>query len=189
MKAAFTGGSLSFKGDKKKKKAKKKKSKAKHELEKKDEGAAAASAFAAVASPRDDDDGMTEAERKVYKRKQERELKDLEKQASKSHRERVEEFNEKLASLTELNDIPRVSTRNQTKGGTISYKAESSLFHFLTISMSPFIRNLNVTGQRCWKRIAKFCINCASVRESPVFPGQTCDCTESKHLGFPTADN
>jgi len=26
-----------------------------------------------------------------------------------SHRERVEQFNEKLGSLTELNDIPRVS--------------------------------------------------------------------------------
>ena len=28
---------------------------------------------------------------------------------SMSHRERVEQFNEKLGSLTELNDIPRVS--------------------------------------------------------------------------------
>lgn len=28
---------------------------------------------------------------------------------SMSHRERVEQFNEKVGSLTELNDIPRVS--------------------------------------------------------------------------------
>jgi protein FAM32A len=108
MKAAFAGGSLSFKGDKKKK-AKKKKSTTKHEVQHKKIGEETASCGAATAAAAvDPTDDMTDAERKAFKRKQERELKDLEKQASKSHRERVEEFNEKLASLTELNDIPRV---------------------------------------------------------------------------------
>jgi len=52
---------------------------------------------------------MTDAERKALKRRQEREQKELEQLVQKSHRERVEEFNEKLASQTEHNDIPRVS--------------------------------------------------------------------------------
>lgn len=52
---------------------------------------------------------MTQAEQKAHKRKQERERIELEKAAQKSHRERVEEFNEKLGNETELNDIPRVS--------------------------------------------------------------------------------
>jgi protein FAM32A len=113
MKTAFAGGSLSFKGDKKKK-AKKKKSKTKHVVEHKQKNEETASSVAATtaaitAAILDPTADMTEAERKVFQRKQERQLKDLEKQASKSHRERVEEFNEKLASLTELNDIPRVS--------------------------------------------------------------------------------
>jgi protein FAM32A len=55
------------------------------------------------------DDGLTEAERKSLKIKLEREKAELEKIARKSHRERIEEFNEKLSSLTELNDIPRIS--------------------------------------------------------------------------------
>ena len=38
-----------------------------------------------------------------------REKQELEKVASKSHRDRIEEFNEKLGNLTEHNDIPRVS--------------------------------------------------------------------------------
>ena len=38
-----------------------------------------------------------------------RQSEDNEKIAKKSHRQRVEEMNEKLGSMTELNDIPRVS--------------------------------------------------------------------------------
>jgi len=104
MAPAFTGGSLSFKGDKKKKKSsKKKKKETKHSLKKKDEEAVVPAAAAAL------DSDMTDAERKALKRRQEREQKELEQVAQKSHRERVEEFNAKLASTTELNDIPRVS--------------------------------------------------------------------------------
>ena len=57
----------------------------------------------------DDDDELTEAERKALKFKKQRQKEDSEKIAQKSHRQRVEELNEKLGSMTELNDIPRVS--------------------------------------------------------------------------------
>ena len=104
-KTAFTGGALSFKGDKRKK-AKKKSRKSKHS--KRDEKEIHEAA-AVQQEEHEDDDDLTEAERKALKRKMEKERKDLEKVASKSHRERIEEFNEKLGNLTELNDIPRVS--------------------------------------------------------------------------------
>jgi protein FAM32A len=101
-KSAFLGGALSFKGDKKK--AKKKNRKAKHHLEdeKKKE-------LIETASVPDEDDELTEAERKAFHYKLEKDRKDLENVAAKSHRERIEEFNEKLGQLTEHNDIPRVS--------------------------------------------------------------------------------
>ena len=57
----------------------------------------------------DEFEDMTESERRAAKRKREREMKDLEIVAKKSHRERVEDFNTKLSTLTEHNDIPRIS--------------------------------------------------------------------------------
>lgn len=99
MSGEFVGGALSFKGDKKKK-SKKKKQSVKHELKKREKEEVIMN---------DDDDDLTEAERKAMSRRLERERIEAEKTAQKSHRERVEEFNEKLASQTELNDIPRVS--------------------------------------------------------------------------------
>ena len=103
----FVGGKLSLKGDKKKKKgARKKSKKPKHSLN----DITKTSAMAAVAMVGDlEDDDLTATEKKTLKRKMEREKLELEKVANKSHRERMEEFNDKLGSLTELNDIPRVS--------------------------------------------------------------------------------
>ena len=108
MTTSFVGGALSFKGDKSKN-GKKKKLKSKHSsknsknenkaLEKKDKDSSI--------DPNVIDD-MTEAEKKAMIKKLEREKAELSKVVMKSHRERVEEFNEKLSSLTELNDIPRV---------------------------------------------------------------------------------
>lgn len=93
----FARGSLSFKGDKTKKKKKNKhKTKAKEETEE-------------VLVPADTTADLTAAEQKALRRRKEREEIELRKVAGKSHRERVEEFNEKLGSQTELNDIPRVS--------------------------------------------------------------------------------
>ena len=57
----------------------------------------------------DEFEDKTESERRAAKRKREREMKDLEIVAKKSHRERVEDFNTKLSTLTEHNDIPRIS--------------------------------------------------------------------------------
>eukprot|EP00934_Nitzschia_sp_Nitz4_P001531 Nitzschia sp. Nitz4//scaffold193_size40683//1159//5990//NITZ4_007493-RA/size40683-processed-gene-0.9-mRNA-1//1//CDS//3329540261//1531//frame0 len=92
----FMGGSLSFKGDKK---SKKKSKKAKHKLEKESKEETV------------NDEELTEAERKALQRRQERQRKENEEIAQKSHRERVEELNEKLGSLTEHNDIPRREQR------------------------------------------------------------------------------
>jgi protein FAM32A len=101
-KSAFIGGSLSFKGDKKKTKKKTKKSKHKADDQlRRDE--------TEQAQEVEDDDDMTEVEKKSMKFKMERQRQESEKVANKSHRERVEEFNDKLGSLTEHNDIPRVS--------------------------------------------------------------------------------
>lgn len=104
MKSEFTGGSLSFKGDKKK--GKKKKSKTKPSLK---ENEKARLEEETLSQPLDVDDDLTEAERKALEKKRQREREELKQVAKKTHRERVEEFNEKLGNLTELNDIPRVS--------------------------------------------------------------------------------
>ncbi len=103
-KSAFVGGTLAFKGDKKKSKKKSKKSKHKVDQEfverRKDEE---------ISATVEDEEDMTEAEKQAFKKRLERQRKENEKIAKKSHRERVEELNEHLGSLTELNDIPRVS--------------------------------------------------------------------------------
>ena len=96
-------GKLSFKGDKK---SKKKSSKSKHKLSTNE--AAAASAAAASATHSDEEE-LTTAEKRSLKFKSQQAKREMEKVVKLSHRERVEEFNEKLGSLTELNDIPRVS--------------------------------------------------------------------------------
>lgn len=103
MPVDFVGGALSFKGDKKKPN-KKKKHRVKHDL--KSGNDAPIEKLETEITP---SDNLTTAERKAMKRRLERERIEAEKIAEKSHRERVEEFNQKLASLTELNDIPRVS--------------------------------------------------------------------------------
>lgn len=107
-KSAFIGGSLSFKGDKKKSKKKRSKHKLEGESRKQKKQKKDDSTAAAQLSDNDDED-LTEAERRALKFKRERQRRESEKIAAKSHRERVEELNEKLGSLTEHNDIPRVS--------------------------------------------------------------------------------
>lgn len=109
---AFIGGALSFKGDKKKKKAKKKSQpKVKYETPAGSTGTGTGTGGSHDRLPQegDEEDEMTEAERAAFRKKQERELRELETVARQSHRERVEAFNEKLSQLTEHNDIPRVS--------------------------------------------------------------------------------
>ncbi len=55
------------------------------------------------------DDGLTETQRRHIARQKEREKKNIKNMVSKSHRERIDEFNQYLSVLTEHNDIPRVS--------------------------------------------------------------------------------
>jgi protein FAM32A len=117
----FMGGKLNLKGDKKKKKKIKKKSNHaskhssvdQHHQDRKLTDAASSSQHQETAedSNIDDtiDDGLTEAERKSTKFKSDKQLRDLEKATSMSHRQRVDQFNEGLSKLTEHNDIPRVS--------------------------------------------------------------------------------
>jgi protein FAM32A len=124
-KSSFLGGALSFKGGKKKSKKKSKKSKTKHKLK----GDGIVTEISKSSSPQhgindpdgmidefpsssdevDDDDELTDAERKALKFKKRSQQRESEKIAKQSHRERVEDMNEKLGNMTELNDIPRVS--------------------------------------------------------------------------------
>lgn len=101
---AFMGGSLNFKGSKKKKKKSKKK-----EKKKKREREEQSLSSAAVIDLGSDED-LTEAEKRAKKfRREITDKKELEAIGGISHRERIENFNTKLGSMTEHNDIPRVS--------------------------------------------------------------------------------
>mmetsp|Transcript_17191 Transcript_17191/g.32538 ORF Transcript_17191/g.32538 Transcript_17191/m.32538 type:complete len:107 (+) Transcript_17191:124-444(+) len=101
MAPVFLGGKLKLKGEKKKKKSK-------HKLDEKVNRDAVTKASVKV--PSDDEDvELTEAEKKGLQLQKEREKLEIERLAKQSHRERVEEFNEKLGNLTEHNDIPRIS--------------------------------------------------------------------------------
>eukprot|EP01114_Cavostelium_apophysatum_P015616 TRINITY_DN4292_c0_g1_i1.p1 TRINITY_DN4292_c0_g1~~TRINITY_DN4292_c0_g1_i1.p1 ORF type:complete len:113 (+),score=30.84 TRINITY_DN4292_c0_g1_i1:21-359(+) len=51
---------------------------------------------------------QTAAERSFIEKQQKRERERIAGRASKSHREKVEEFNKKLNDMTEHNDIPKV---------------------------------------------------------------------------------
>jgi len=105
---AFMGGKLNLKGDKKKK-HKKKSKKSKHSKKVDPESSTIKSNKDTKEPQEQVDDELTDAERKSLRFKNDNEQREFEKNAGKSHRERIEEFNTHLGSLTELNDIPRVS--------------------------------------------------------------------------------
>mmetsp|Transcript_16203 Transcript_16203/g.36454 ORF Transcript_16203/g.36454 Transcript_16203/m.36454 type:complete len:112 (+) Transcript_16203:145-480(+) len=105
---SFVGGKLNLKGSGKKKKGtKKKKRHDKHERE--------SEKYSRETSTIDDgadgseDENLTEAEKAASKFKSAAEKRELEKVGNRSHRERVEAYNSHLSTLTEHNDIPRVS--------------------------------------------------------------------------------
>lgn len=56
----------------------------------------------------DQDERLTPAERRYMERLQKIELERLAKAAKKSHRDRIQEFNQYLANLSEHYDIPKV---------------------------------------------------------------------------------
>mmetsp|Transcript_21579 Transcript_21579/g.40302 ORF Transcript_21579/g.40302 Transcript_21579/m.40302 type:complete len:172 (-) Transcript_21579:335-850(-) len=60
----------------------------------------------------DDEDryaGLTPAQRKFEQVKSQREMEQINKMISKTHRQKIDEFNDKLARLSEHHDIPKVS--------------------------------------------------------------------------------
>lgn len=119
---SFTGGKLKLKGADPLKSAggvKKKKKKAKATdddgtmVAVDDTGAGSSgvkgSLEGAPIPPRDDvEDRRTEAEKRRDEHMKRLEMQQIKKLAVKSHRERVKEFNEQLASLSEHYDIPKV---------------------------------------------------------------------------------
>ena len=69
----------------------------------------ASSSEKATAVQTHEPDYLTEAQRKHQRRMIEHEAKEAKKLVKTSYRERVEQFNAKLSTLTEHNDIPRIS--------------------------------------------------------------------------------
>ncbi len=63
----------------------------------------------AAADKEEVDDGLTETQRRHKQRLLQKEKAEITKHVSKTHRQRVEEYNIKLACMTEHNDLPRVS--------------------------------------------------------------------------------
>ncbi|KAH0921687.1 hypothetical protein HID58_021705 [Brassica napus] len=55
-----------------------------------------------------DDDQLTPAERRYIEQKQRLDVQKLAKEANKSHRNRIEDFNQYLANMSEHYDIPKV---------------------------------------------------------------------------------
>lgn len=110
---SFTGGKLTLKGGVDPLKIQKKKKKKKKEKRKQDTHLDAALESVDLVPPKEDatavKDTRTEAEKRrdahMVKYEQER----AKKAAAKSHRQRIEEFNTKLATLTEHHDIPKIS--------------------------------------------------------------------------------
>lgn len=55
-----------------------------------------------------DDDHLTPAERRYIEQKRRLDVQKLAKEANKSHRNRIEDFNQYLANMSEHYDIPKV---------------------------------------------------------------------------------
>ncbi|KAH8920417.1 DUF1754-domain-containing protein [Atractiella rhizophila] len=114
------GGGLKFKGDAGKKK--KKKSKIHQEALSKGDPTAGSSSQASSSKAKEETGsggeqvephqfvriGKTKAEEHFDETRRKRLEKKMKKQATKSHKDRVAEFNEKLGNLSEHYDIPRV---------------------------------------------------------------------------------
>ncbi|KAF8251272.1 DUF1754-domain-containing protein [Wilcoxina mikolae CBS 423.85] len=105
---ASTGGALKLKGTKDGGISKKKKKKKSATASKKSASAEPAENQPTVEEEKEDDDpyaGKTEAERRFEERRLEQMEKRLAKEGIKSHKERVEEYNKYLASLSEHHDM------------------------------------------------------------------------------------
>ena len=77
--------------------------------EKNTDNQSSAAASNTIKSTEESNPHLTEAQRKFLKRKTELELQTIKKLSSTTYRDRVENFNQKLSTMTEHNDIPRIS--------------------------------------------------------------------------------
>lgn len=111
--ANVVGGSLKLKGGIKKKKKKQEEAPSDPEAVAKLAAAKAAEvAEQGVNAGSSSHSGITEAERKRREIMVERELAKAERGETKSHRQKVKDFNSYLSSLTEHYDLPKVSKGN-----------------------------------------------------------------------------
>mmetsp|Transcript_15075 Transcript_15075/g.38325 ORF Transcript_15075/g.38325 Transcript_15075/m.38325 type:complete len:114 (+) Transcript_15075:211-552(+) len=108
----FVGGKLNLKGVKKKKKKKSKEGRREEEHYRSDRENSTCQEHHGEASGSAAERGLADNRTKAEKRFDEimkrRELDEIMKAADKTHRQRVKEFNEKLASMSEHYDIPKV---------------------------------------------------------------------------------
>eukprot|EP00615_Pteridomonas_danica_P013595 CAMPEP_0114359896 /NCGR_PEP_ID=MMETSP0101-20121206/23386_1 /TAXON_ID=38822 ORGANISM="Pteridomonas danica, Strain PT" /NCGR_SAMPLE_ID=MMETSP0101 /ASSEMBLY_ACC=CAM_ASM_000211 /LENGTH=124 /DNA_ID=CAMNT_0001503719 /DNA_START=8 /DNA_END=382 /DNA_ORIENTATION=- len=108
--AAIGGGKLSLKGIEFKKKKKSKKSKRKREMEEtphiEERTERASDSDSEQVNP---EDMLTDAQKRYQKKMRERASETARKEVQITHRMKVEMFNHRLASLSEHNDIPRIS--------------------------------------------------------------------------------
>jgi len=122
--ANVVGGKLSLKGSKKKKKKKKKKRKRKKSAEENSDARAASSSSSSRKRSREEGDNnvagggesstvprpaiRTKSQQRFEERQKAKEKEVIEDMLKKTHRQRIDEYNEKLASLSEHHDIPKV---------------------------------------------------------------------------------
>jgi protein FAM32A len=118
---SFTGGKLKLKGGSDLPGVKKKKKKLKQATDlsviaaidnNKDDSEVPTAEGTSTQQPHDVEDRRTDAEKRFEARLMKTEEQRLKKAASKSHRERIKELNEKLANTTEHFDLPRISHTN-----------------------------------------------------------------------------
>mmetsp|Transcript_25995 Transcript_25995/g.41969 ORF Transcript_25995/g.41969 Transcript_25995/m.41969 type:complete len:129 (-) Transcript_25995:19-405(-) len=115
------GGDPVVKPDKKRKRKHRKEKKSKHKKEKKELKSRDVVSNEAVDedvdhSGSESDDGLrglTAAERKFELAQRKKEKERIEKMVSKSHQEKIQEFNAKLSKLSDHNDLPNASSDGQ----------------------------------------------------------------------------
>lgn len=107
-------GKFKFKGDKKKKKNDKgatAPSSSSYPIEMKAvfDKAGSSASFTSAAAEDSEDEYLTATQRSQKRKEREMESKTAEEHAAMGYRERINKFNQKLATATEHNDIPRIS--------------------------------------------------------------------------------
>ena len=114
---SFTGGKLKLKGTSSSDVGKKKKRKVSKENEIEDSGlkipssssSSSSSSMEMKSTELKPEDYLTKAELRFLKKKEEADARTAKNLVKHTYRERVENFNVKLATATEHNDIPRIS--------------------------------------------------------------------------------